>query len=201
MKFDRKRKVTGESGVAYLSRIDSGFMHRYLSGDNILEIGGTGAGDGVPIVPAAINVDVDYPGYDGINLPFPDHSQDAVYASHVLEHVPDVVLALREWFRVLRVGGYLVVMVPHQLLYEKKKAPPSRFAGFAHRRFFMPHSLITDMTRALPLTEWRLRHMRDNDDGFDYTIPPEEHSIGCYEIECVVEKVERYIYLDQLLQN
>ena len=199
MHFDRKRKVTGESGVSYVSRIDSGFMHRYLAGSSIIEVGGTGAGDGVPIVQSAINVDVDYPGYDGIHLPFPDLSQDAVYASHVLEHVPDVVAALREWFRVLKVGGFMVIMVPHQLLYEKKKAPPSRFAGFAHKRFFMPHSLIADITRALPLTEWRLRHMRDNDDGFDYDLPPEMHWTGCYEIECVIERINRYKFYEKLI--
>jgi len=47
-------------------------------------------------------------------LPFPDSSQEVVYASHVLEHLPDQVLAhvVREVHRVLKPGGGFRIEVP-----------------------------------------------------------------------------------------
>jgi ubiquinone/menaquinone biosynthesis C-methylase UbiE len=36
-----------------------------------------------------------------------DSSQDFVIANHLLEHLPDPIGALKEWYRVLRAGGTL----------------------------------------------------------------------------------------------
>ena len=143
----------------------------------------------VPIVPQATGVELDFPGYDGRTLPFAEESQDAVFASHCLEHIPDFRNALQDWFRVLRVGGFLVIMVPHQFLYEKKVAPPSQYNG-DHRRFYTPASLMAEIEESLPPNSYRLRHLADNDLGYDYSIPPQHHPGGCYELEMVVEKIE-----------
>lgn len=45
-------------------------------------------------------------------MPFPDGTFDAVYCSHVLEHVPDDRKALREFHRVLKPGAWAVLLVP-----------------------------------------------------------------------------------------
>jgi SAM-dependent methyltransferase len=45
-------------------------------------------------------------------LPFRDGAFDAVFASHVLEHIRDDVAALREVRRVLRPGGVALLPVP-----------------------------------------------------------------------------------------
>jgi SAM-dependent methyltransferase len=49
---------------------------------------------------------------DGAHLEFADASFDLVIASDVLEHIEDEAQALREWMRVLRPGGQLLVFVP-----------------------------------------------------------------------------------------
>jgi len=46
------------------------------------------------------------------DLPFSNGSHDFVYASHVLEHVPDDRKALREIRRVLKPGGIAILPVP-----------------------------------------------------------------------------------------
>jgi SAM-dependent methyltransferase len=45
-------------------------------------------------------------------LPFRDGAFDAIKATELLEHVPDVGRTLAECRRVLRPGGYLVITVP-----------------------------------------------------------------------------------------
>jgi 2-polyprenyl-3-methyl-5-hydroxy-6-metoxy-1,4-benzoquinol methylase len=47
-------------------------------------------------------------------LPVANHSCDGVLCSSVLEYVPDVVACLREFARVLRPGGLLLVSVPNR---------------------------------------------------------------------------------------
>ncbi len=202
--FDKNRQVGIESIKSYADKVENGFLDKYLSGQNILEIGFAGYNPGRPVVPIvenAIGIDQGYPNYDGIHLPFPDESQDAVYSSHVLEHIPNWELALQEWFRVLRVGGFMIIVVPHWLLYEKKKDLPSRFAGSGHFRYYLPSTLLAEIQEALPLGEWRLRHMCDNDAGFDYTLPDYVHSEGCYEIECVIEKIADHPYITQMMDR
>lgn len=156
-----------------------------------LDIGYKGSlGDNAePVLPTATGVDVDFPGYDGHNLPFESESQDYVFASHTLEHCPLPKLSLTEWFRVVKTGGHLVVIVPHIFLYEKKFCLPSRF-NEDHKTFFDPCVLIGIVTQALGPNTFRLRHMMDNDRGYDYSIPPEKHANGCYEIECVIQKIK-----------
>jgi arsenite methyltransferase len=46
---------------------------------------------------------------DGLSLPFPDGSLDAVFANMYLHHCPDPLAAIREMARLLRPGGRLVI--------------------------------------------------------------------------------------------
>jgi len=46
---------------------------------------------------------------DGLSLPLPDASVDAVFANMYLHHCPDPLAAIREMVRILRPGGRLVI--------------------------------------------------------------------------------------------
>lgn len=50
--------------------------------------------------------------WDVTAIPQPDASFDVVYCSHVLEHIPDDVQAMREFHRVLAPDGWAVLNVP-----------------------------------------------------------------------------------------
>ncbi len=52
-------------------------------------------------------------------MPFDDGAFDAILCSHVLEHVPDDRAAMSELRRVLRPGGWALVLVPLDLARDK----------------------------------------------------------------------------------
>jgi len=49
---------------------------------------------------------------DVTRIESPDDSFDVIYCSHVLEHVVDDRKAMREFYRVLKPGGWAVLLVP-----------------------------------------------------------------------------------------
>jgi SAM-dependent methyltransferase len=182
--------VQGEAGKTYKLKAAAGFIEKYLSGGIVLDVGFRGHVAGsVPITPYAVGVDLDYPGYDGLTLPFHDETVDAIFSSHVLEHVENYKKVIQDWHRVLKIGGFIVCVVPHQFLYEKRSHPPSKFNG-DHKRFYTPSSLLHEFEESLQPNSYRVRHLCDNDLWFDYGLGPHEHSRGCYEIELVIEKIK-----------
>jgi FkbM family methyltransferase len=183
--------VQGEAGFSFKEKLYEGFFGKYMSGSVVIDIGFRGCyANSVPILPHAIGVDVDYPGYDGINLPFADGSVDTVYSSHMLEHVADYRVVIRDWYRVLKSGGFIVCIVPHQFLYEKKHELPSLWNS-DHKRFYTPSSLLREFEESLDPNSYRIRHLRDNDQDYNYTRGPYAHASGRYEIELVIQKTQK----------
>lgn len=192
------RVLGPETAKNHKRRLSEGFYDRYLSGDHVLDIGYLGGSPNAqPVTDKAIGIELDYPGYDGVHLPFSDGSQDTVFASHCLEHIRDYRAVLRDWFRVIRVGGYIAIAVPSRYLYERRSELPSRFNG-THLRFYTPTSLLAEIDSALPEGEFRIRSLRDIDEGFDYAVPPETHARGSYEIELVLQKIAAPDYLGEI---
>jgi predicted SAM-dependent methyltransferase len=86
---------------------------------------------GDPIVPHAIRVDLPRPysnvgqqpvqlGGDAAQLVwFRDESLDFVYSSHLLEDYPETTAVLREWLRVLKPGGRLIIYCPDEQRYRE----------------------------------------------------------------------------------
>lgn len=182
------RTVGVESQRTFQDKMDSGFFDAYMKGHG-LDIGYAGYVEGVePILPSATGVDLSYPGYNGITLPFGTESQDYVHSSHCLEHINDYKTAIKEWHRVIKSKGHLVIIVPHQFLYEKKKNLPSIW-NMDHKRFYTPASLLAEVEQSLVPNTYRVRMLEDGDKGFTYDIGPNKHSGGQYEITLVLQKI------------
>ena len=120
--------VQGEAGRTFREKLKNGFFSTYMVGDVVIDVGYRGGhDDAVPILPHAIGVDLDFPGYDGTKLPFADESVDTVYSSHVLEHVSDYREMIRDWHRVLRAGGFIIFWFPTN--FSTKRSATGRPSG------------------------------------------------------------------------
>ena len=81
------------------------------------------------------------------DIPFPENSFDTVVSTEVLEHVPDPAKAIREMFRVVRPGGYVILTTPmywprHEVPFDFFRYPYDGLlalfeqAGFTVERMF-----------------------------------------------------------------
>lgn len=181
------RAIEAEKG--HQERMESGFYERYMSGIG-LDIGYRGYnGADETVLPTAIGVDLDYSGYDGITLPFADNSQDYVFASHVLEHIDNHFAVIKDWFRVVKLGGHLIIALPHQDLYEKQEQFPSKYCD-DHKRFYTSWSALWEIAFSLQVNSYRIVSLREIDTNYNYNKPndPVDATYERYEIELVLRK-------------
>jgi SAM-dependent methyltransferase len=64
-------------------------------------------------------------------------SYDLVYSSHALEHIDQPGDVLRRWWRLVKPGGHLVLVVPDEDLYEQRRWPPAQNSD--HRNTYTLH--------------------------------------------------------------
>ena len=67
---------------------------------------------------------------DILSIPLPDHSVDAIMCTEVLEHIPDPLGAIKEFKRLIKPGGYLLITAP--------------FASITH---FAPYHFASGLSR------------------------------------------------------
>ena len=156
---------------------------------------------GVAPVPVAIWA-------QGDAIPVPDQSEDFVLSSHVLEHLPNVVAAFREWDRIVRDGGYVFMIVPlkgalpqdagrdltgldhfiecYRQGWTLETHPTDGVPGgrMGHYHTFTPDSLtdVVDWMRANGLCDWELVAREDVDskvgNGFTLAFRVHHHRGG-----------------------
>lgn len=180
---------------------ESKLAHKYLDGLSGLEIGGSAHNpfgldtknvdftsnetvfkrEEIEKLGETLPVDIIAP---GDNIPVPSGSQDFVVSSHVLEHFPDPIRALKEWHRVIKKGGYIFIIAPHKErtfdrrnsrttvleLLERHKTGIFPKAKSNHYSFWITEDII-DLVNAIDL-EWKIIDFQDIDDkvGNGFTI-------------------------------
>jgi ubiquinone/menaquinone biosynthesis C-methylase UbiE len=106
---------------------------------------------------------------DITSIPEPDASFDAIMCIEVFEHLPDPVLAIEEFSRLLRDGGKLIITAPFCSLTHF--APYHFFTGF-NRYFYEKH---------LPAYGFIIKELIPNGNFFEYIAQEIRRSPGVAE--------------------
>jgi len=93
---------------------------------------------------------------DILSIPLPDHSVDAIMCTEVLEHIPDPLGAIKEFSRLLKPGGYLLITAPFASLTH---FAPYHFASGFSRFFYEKH---------LPENDFEITELQLNGNFFEY---------------------------------
>lgn len=136
---------------------------------------------GSPVVPSAIAFDLPPETYavyhsgltpdrviqwggDCRNLPFKDGVCDFVYSSHLIEDFFDWNPLLTEWARVIKPGGYLVILLPDKRLWNEAIArgqPPN--CAHQHESFVGELSMHVSRMGGFHIVEDRLTNIAPGD--------------------------------------
>ncbi|MGE5503794.1 MAG: methyltransferase domain-containing protein [Actinomycetota bacterium] len=126
----------------------------------------------------------------------PDASFDFVHALHALATTADPSEALKHWFRVLKPGGHLVVVVPDEDMYAQGAFPPRYNTD--HRWTFTVYKAKSWSPRSLNLVELlqglgaqaEIKKIEVLDQGFRHGLPAFDQTLTPV-AECGVEVVVR----------
>jgi SAM-dependent methyltransferase len=91
---------------------------------------------GIPAQPVHIWATAD-------KIPVDDGSEDFVISSHVVEHLPNLAAAFLEWDRVVRVGGYIFMIVPLRDALEDDRQRPITPLAHHIEDFYRQYTLDT----------------------------------------------------------
>lgn len=148
---------------------DPSFYNRFLSG-SVLDIG---CGSD-PVVPNARPFDLAQGDANRITDFIPAVTTfDCVHSSHCLEHMRDVPGALGRWWSLVRPGGHLIIVVPHEDLYEQGTWPSifnsdhkATFRVGSDRSWSPVSYNLEELLRQLPGAE--IVEITIQDHGYDY---------------------------------
>jgi len=105
---------------------DSRFLRRYFVGEGI-DIGGKPDPlclyqEFFPLMKAIKTWDLEDGDAQYLST-VQDNSMDFIHSSHCLEHLRDPYQGLKNWLRVIKADGYLIITIPDEDLYEQGKFP------------------------------------------------------------------------------
>jgi SAM-dependent methyltransferase len=126
-----------------------------------------------------------------------DNSLDFIVSSHCLEHLVDPYEGLRNWIRVTKPGGHIVITIPDEDLYEQGQWPSDKNLDHRHtftvnkKSSWAPNSinLFTLLSSADPAID--VRKIEVLDASFRYDLPRYDQTatpIGECAIEVVIRK-------------
>lgn len=125
-----------------------------------------------------------------------DESYDFVFSSHCLEHLHDPREGLKNWFRILKPGGHLVITVPDEDLYEQGVWPSTHNRDhkssftMAKSRSWSPASInVLDLVGMLgPAAD--IRKLEIIDEAYRFDLPRFDQTLTPV-AECAIELVIR----------
>ena len=187
-----------ETKKAHDRRLREGFFKKYVRKPIIdIGVGRIDTWDGAdPLTPDCDTWDKDNGNaelMDGVA----DGTYKTVYTSHLLEHLNEPEKAIKNWFRILQEGGYLIISVPHRDLYERKKTLPSKW-NLDHKFFLLPETDEAPHTRsfkhmiesALKGEGYKITSLTVQDTCTNHD-RQHEHGNGEYSIEAVIYKKKK----------
>lgn len=191
-----------ETRKAFQRRVTDGFFFKYIKGKGIdIGCGISDTMDGIDLIhESAMPHDKHICNAETMEV-FKDEEFDYVYSSHVLEHLNYPLDAIRNWFRILKKGGYLIISVPHRDAYEKKDLLPSNW-NQDHRYFLLPYDTIPPCTfsfhdminnalkpkNKFDKPNYEIVEFKEQLTGFTIK-DPNLHSDGEISIECIIKKI------------
>jgi SAM-dependent methyltransferase len=124
-----------------------------------------------PVTPSGRRFDLEH-GDANVVSQYVKEQFDFVYSSHCLEHMHDPRMTILDWWKLVKPGGYLFVVVPDEDLYEQGVFP-SRFnddhkATFtiAKSKSWSPKSInVLELANSLP--GGQLVSLQLQDHGYD----------------------------------
>jgi SAM-dependent methyltransferase len=127
-----------------------------------------------PVTPDARRFDLE-DGDANVASQYVKEQFDFVYSSHCLEHMHDPKATILDWWKLVKPGGYLFVMVPDEDLYEQGVFPsrfnPDHKATFtlSKAQSWSPKSVnVLDLAQSLP--GGQIVSLQLHDRGYDRTI-------------------------------
>lgn len=123
-------------------------------------------------------------------------SYDWVYSSHCLEHIQDHGMALMNWWKLIKPGGHLILVVPHWALYEKRRPAGQSVFNSDHKQIYTMENLLNLIY--CMLENYQLLRLQINDNDFNYgDKSSDQTSRGAQaEIEAIIKKVEDPFWAD-----
>lgn len=144
------------------------FIEKYLRG-RVIDIG---SGNDL-VCPNAEGFDLEDGNANYITRFRQENTYDTVHSSHCLEHMHNPKWSLLEWWKLIKPGGYLILVVPDEDLYEQGFWP-SIFNGDHKNTFTLKNEKssspvshnIYDLVLQLPHSEVISAEVQDR--GYDY---------------------------------
>ena len=154
-----------------------------------------GAGD-FKVLPHAISVDNCHHACFGYNIKpdvfvetaedlsiFGSQTMDFVYSSHLLEHMERPAECLKEWYRLVKPGGYLVLYLPHEDYYPKMGEDGAN----PDHKWNLHNSMVIDWMSPLPAWDLVENQIRDQDKEYSMLLifkkmirsPGVKHTFTC----------------------
>lgn len=94
-----------------------------------------------------------------------DASVDAVFSSHLLEHIVDHKAALKDWVRCIKKGGYLTLYLPDEDEYPKVGQPGAN----PDHKWDVNYQKVVDAMLEVD-SEWDLVLFERRNKGFEYSL-------------------------------